>query len=154
MEMYEVDDMIPKSRLEKFLKAIITMEVDDLPVPLSRLEELYNCLATGEEPNVREPISRAEIFLLTAMGMWDDELPEPQSRAEVLLYMLATGESDLTNIKYPQSNYEILLAYLIQKGGILGDYELSDVLLCDESGNSIVDENDNYILLGRTRVKK
>ena len=29
MEMYEVDDIIPKSRLEKFLKAIITMEVDE-----------------------------------------------------------------------------------------------------------------------------
>ena len=39
------------SRLEKFIYAICSMDVTDLPVPLSRIEKLWNCLITGETPD-------------------------------------------------------------------------------------------------------
>lgn len=54
------------SRLEKFIYAICSMEVSDLPAPLSRIEILWNCLITGETPDF-EPESRNEIYL---MAMW------------------------------------------------------------------------------------
>ena len=39
------------SRLEKFIYAICSMDVNDLPVPLSRIEKLWNCLFTEEAPD-------------------------------------------------------------------------------------------------------
>ena len=49
------------SRLEKFIYAICSMDVSDLPVPLSRIEKLWNCLITGETPDF-EPLSRNEKY--------------------------------------------------------------------------------------------
>ena len=44
-----------KSRLEKFLYALYSLDSSDLPTPLSRIEELYKCLVTGDEAPTFEP---------------------------------------------------------------------------------------------------
>lgn len=41
--------LMSKSRLEKFLYALYSLDHSDLPIPRSRIEELYNCLVTGAE---------------------------------------------------------------------------------------------------------
>ena len=110
------------SRIEKFLFAICSLDSSDLPVPLSRIEELYNCLVTGDTPPTFEPSSRAEKFLMTCLGVYDiNKLPEPLSRSEVLLKKIATGDSNLDDVDNLQSKYEFLLAYIIQNGGIDSD---------------------------------
>ena len=62
-----------KSRLEKFLYALYSLDSSDLPTPLSRIEELYKCLVTGEEAPTFEPLSRVEKYLMAILGgfmMW------------------------------------------------------------------------------------
>lgn len=57
------------SRLEKYINAILSMEVSDLPAPLSR----------------------NETYLMAILGLYDiDNLPAPLSRVEKLLYEIAT----------------------------------------------------------------
>lgn len=57
------------SRLEKYINAILSMEVSDLPAPLSR----------------------NETYLMVILGLYDiDSLPAPLSRVEKLLYEIAT----------------------------------------------------------------
>ena len=104
-------------RLETFLYALCCLDYDNLPTPLSRIEEFANALITGEIPNI-EPQSRSEQFFLAILDGNIDNLPEPQSRSEVLLNKLAVGDFDLTNIDPIQSRYELLLAYLIKNGGV------------------------------------
>ena len=109
------------SRIEKFLFAICSLDSSDLPIPLSRIEELYNCLVTGDTPPTFDPLSRAEKFLMACLGAYDiNKLPEPLSRSEVLLKKIATGDSNLEDVDNLQSKYEFLLAYIIQNGGIGG----------------------------------
>ena len=112
------------SRLEKFIYAICSMEVSDLPVPLSRIEKLWNCLITGETPDF-EPLSRNEKYLMVMLDRYDiSNLPAPMSRGEKLLYKIAMGETDLSDIPGYLSRYEELLKYLIENGGISGgDFE-------------------------------
>ena len=104
-------------RLETFLYALCCLDYDNLPTPLSRIEEFANALITGEIPNI-EPQSRSEQFFLALLDGNIDNLPEPQSRSEVLLNKLAVGDFDLTNVDPIQSRYELLLAYLIKNGGV------------------------------------
>ena len=104
-------------RLETFLYALCCLDYDNLPTPLSRIEEFANALITGEIPNI-EPQSRSEQFFLAILDGNIDNLPEPQSRSEVLLNKLAVGDFDLTNVDPIQSRYELLLAYLIKNGGV------------------------------------
>ena len=104
-------------RLETFLYALCCLDYDNLPTPLSRIEEFANALITGEIPNI-EPQSRSEQFFLAILDGNIDNLPEPQSRSEVLLNKLALGDFDLTNVDPIQSRYELLLAYLIKNGGV------------------------------------
>ena len=112
------------SRLEKFIYAICSMEVSDLPVPLSRIEKLWNCLITGETPDF-EPLSRNEKYLMAMLDRYDiSNLPAPMSRGEKLLYKIAVGETDLSDVPGYLSRYEELLKYLIENGGISGgDFE-------------------------------
>ncbi|MDD6761634.1 MAG: hypothetical protein PUD99_09480 [Turicibacter sp.] len=112
------------SRLEKFIYAICSMDVTDLPVPLSRIEKLWNCLITGETPNF-EPLSRNEKYLMAMLDRYDiSNLPAPMSRGEKLLYKIAVGETDLSDVPGYLSRYEELLKYLIENGGISGgDFE-------------------------------
>ena len=112
------------SRLEKFIYAICSMDVSDLPVPLSRIETLWNCLITGETPNF-EPLSRNEKYLMAMLDCYDiSNLPAPMSRGEKLLYKIAVGETDLSDVPAYLSRYEELLKYLIENGGIGGgDFE-------------------------------
>ena len=104
-------------RLETFLYALCCLDYNNLPTPLSRIEEFANALITGEIPNI-EPQSRSEQFFLAILDGNIDNLPEPQSRSEVLLNKLAVGDFDLTNVDPIQSRYELLLAYLIKNGGV------------------------------------
>ena len=104
-------------RLETFLYALCCLDYDNIPTPLSRIEEFANALITGEIPNI-EPQSRSEQFFLAILDGNIDNLPEPQSRSEVLLNKLAVGDFDLTNVDPIQSRYELLLAYLIKNGGV------------------------------------
>ena len=112
------------SRLEKFIYAICSMDVSDLPVPLSRIETLWNCLITGETPDF-EPLSRNEKYLMAMLDRYDiSNLPAPMSRGEQLLYKIAVGETDLSDVPGYLSRYEELLKYLIENGGISGgDFE-------------------------------
>ena len=112
------------SRLEKFIYAICSMDVTDLPVPLSRIEKLWNCLITGETPDF-EPLSRNEKYLMAMLDRYDiSNLPAPMSRGEKLLYKIAIGETDLSDVPGYLSRYEELLKYLIENGGISGgDFE-------------------------------
>ena len=112
------------SRLEKFIYAICSMDVSDLPVPLSRIETLWNCLITGETPDF-EPLSRNEKYLMAMLDRYDiSNLPAPMSRGEKLLYKIAVGETDLSDVPDYLSRYEELLKYLIENGGISGgDFE-------------------------------
>lgn len=110
------------SRLEKFIYAICSMEVSDLPAPLSRIEILWNCLITGETPDF-EPQSRNEKYLMAMLGLYElENLPAPMSRGEKLLYKIAMGETDLSDIPAYLSRYEELLGYLAENGGV-GDFE-------------------------------
>lgn len=100
------------------------MDVSDLPVPLSRIEKLWNCLITGETPDF-EPLSRNEKYLMAMLDRYDiSNLPAPTSRGEKLLYKIAVGETDLSDVPGYLSRYEELLKYLIENGGISGgDFE-------------------------------
>lgn len=100
------------------------MDVTDLPVPLSRIETLWNCLITGETPDF-EPLSRNEKYLMAMLDRYDiSNLPAPMSRGEKLLYKIAVGETDLSDVPGYLSRYEELLKYLIENGGISGgDFE-------------------------------
>ena len=110
-----------KSRLEKFLYALYSLDSSDLPTPLSRIEELYKCLVTGEEAPTFEPISRVEKYLMAILGVYDvNELPNPISRVEVLIYKLATGDDNLDDVKSFLSEHEELLAEIIRNGGAGG----------------------------------
>ena len=113
------------SRIEKFLYAICALDFDDLPTPLSRIEELYKCLATGLPAPTFVPQSRVEKYLMAILGGYDaSALPAPQSRTEVLLNKILLGDTDLSNIEWLKSRYEFLLAYIAKSGEIssgLGD---------------------------------
>ena len=104
-------------RIEWFLYALCCLDYQNLPTPMSRIEEFANALITGEIPNI-EPQSRAEQFFLAILDGNVSNLPQPQSRSEVLLDKLARGEFDLSDVEPIQSHYELLLAYLIKNGGI------------------------------------
>lgn len=152
-------------RLEWFLYALCCLDYQNLPTPMSRIEEFANALITGEVPNI-EPQSRAEQFFLAILDGNVSDLPQPQSRSEVLLDKLARGEFDLSDVEPIQSRYELLLAYLIKNGGI-GNidyvlYEFSEAMKTmyntvekpfkslELSGNTLVNcvledtENDDY----------
>ena len=118
-----------KSRLEKFLYALYSLDSSDLPNPLSRIEDLYKCLVTGEEAPSFEPISRVEKYLMAILGVYNVELlPNPLSRVEVLLYKLATGYDNLDDIKSFLSEHEELLAEIIRNGGVGGNIDIEYVL--------------------------
>lgn len=104
-------------RIEWFLYALCCLDYQNLPTPMSRIEEFANALITGEIPNI-QPQSRAEQFFLAILDGNVSNLPQPQSRSEVLLDKLARGEFDLSDVEPIQSHYELLLAYLIKNGGI------------------------------------
>lgn len=152
-------------RIEWFLYALCCLDYQNLPTPMSRIEEFANALITGEIPNI-EPQSRAEQFFLAILDGNVSSLPQPQSRSEVLLDKLARGEFDLSDVEPIQSRYELLLAYLIKNGGI-GNidyvlYEFSEAMKTmyntvekpfkslELSGNTLVNcvledtENDDY----------
>ena len=152
-------------RVEWFLYALCCLDYQNLPTPMSRIEEFANALITGEVPNI-EPQSRAEQFFLAILDGNVSDLPQPQSRSEVLLDKLARGEFDLSDVEPIQSHYELLLAYLIKNGGI-GNidyvlYEFSEAMKTmyntvekpfkslELSGNTLVNcvledtENDDY----------
>ena len=121
--------LMSKSRLEKFLYALYSLDSSDLPTPLSRIEELYKCLVTGEEPPTFEPLSRVEKYLMAILGGYDvDSLPNPLSRVEVLLYKLATGDYNLDDVKSFLSEHEELLAEIIRNGGVGGNIDIEYVL--------------------------
>lgn len=152
-------------RIEWFLYALCCLDYQNLPTPMSRIEEFANALITGEIPNI-EPQSRAEQFFLAILDGNVSNLPQPQSRSEILLDKLARGEFDLSDVEPIQSSYELLLAYLIKNGGI-GNidyvlYEFSEAMKTmyntvekpfkslELSGNTLVNcvledtENDDY----------
>ena len=117
--LYEKE--IVRSRIEKFLYAICSLDTDDLPTPLSRIEELYNCLVTWEDIPTFTPLSRAEKFVMAMLGAYDVELlPTPISRSETLMKKIATGDNNLDDVDNLQSRYEFLLAYIIKAGGFNG----------------------------------
>ena len=121
--------LMSKSRLEKFLYALYSLDSSDLPTPLSRIEELYKCWVTGEEAPTFEPLSRVEKYLMAILGVYDvDSIPNPISRVEVLLYKLATGDDNLDDVEIFLSEHEELLAEIIRNGGVGGNIDIEYVL--------------------------
>lgn len=118
-----------KSRLEKFLYALYSLDSSDLPTPLSRIEELYKCWVTGDEVPTFKPLSRVEKYLMAILGGYDvNELPNPISRVEVLLHKLTIGDDNLDDIKSFLSEHEELLAEIIRNGGAGGNIDIEYVL--------------------------
>ena len=114
-------------RLEQFLYALCSLDYENLPMPMSRIEMFANALITNEVPDI-EPKSRSEQFFLAILTGNTDNLPEAKSRSEVLLRKIATNEYDLSDVEPIQSRYELLLAYLIQNNtlnisNLVGDIE-------------------------------
>ena len=129
--------LMSKSRLEKFLYALYSLDSSDLPNPLSRIEELYKCLVTGEEPPTFEPLSRVEKYLMAILGVYDtDSLPNPLSRVEVLLHKLAIGDDNLDDVISFLSEHEELLAEIIRNGGAGGNIDIEYVLYTLSTGYS------------------
>lgn len=121
--------LMSKSRLEKFLYALYSLDSSDLPNPLSRIEELYKCWVTGEEAPTFEPLSRVEKYLMAILGAYNvDELPNPLSRVEVLLHKLATGDDNLDDVESFLSEHEELLAEIIRNGGAGGNIDIEYIL--------------------------
>ena len=147
-----------KSRLEKFLYALYSLDSSDLPTPLSRIEELYKCLVTGEEAPTFEPISRVEKYLMAILGGYDvDSLPNPLSRVEVLLYKLAIGDDNLDDFKSFLSEHEELLAEIIRNGGVGGNIDIEYVLCTLSTGfnalyNTAEKPVKSAILKGQTLI--
>ena len=111
--------MTKDSRLERFLKALCSLDYSDLPTPLSRVEVLWSCLVTGETAPDFQPQSRTEKYLMTILGVYDlEDIPQPISRAEMLLYKLATGDTNVELEGGAKSRYEELLAEIVGKGEI------------------------------------
>lgn len=150
--------LMSKSRLEKFLYALYSLDSSDLPKPLSRIEELYKCLVTGEEPPTFEPLSRVEKYLMAILGVYDvNELPNPLSRVEVLLYKLAAGDDNLDDVKSFLSEHEELLAEIIRNGGVGGNIDIEYVLYTLSTGfntlyNTAEKPVKSAILKGQTLV--
>lgn len=146
------------SRIEKFLYAICALDFNDLPNPLSRIEELYKCLATGLPAPTFVPQSRVEKYLMAILGGYDtNALPAPQSRTEVLLNKILLGDTDLSDIEWLKSRYEFLLAYIAKSGETSSgpdvyyvDYSLDDALTT--LYNTIEHPVKNAILKGQTLV--
>ena len=125
--------IMSKSRLEKFLYALYTLNYDELPIPLSRLETLYNCLVTGEEPPSFTPLSRVEKYLMAILGVYDiGLLPKPLSRIEILLSKLVNDE-ELGEVDEFLSKHEELLAGIIQQGGLESGNFIEVLLSIDTS---------------------
>ena len=121
--------LMSKSRLEKFLYALYSLDSSDLPTPLSRIEELYNCWVTGVDGPTFKPLSRVEKYLMAILGTYDvDSLPNPLSRVEVLLHKLAIGDDNLDDVKSLLSEHEELLAEIIRNGGVGGNIDIEYVL--------------------------
>ena len=111
--------MTKDSRLERFLKALCSLDYSDLPTPLSRVEVLWSCLVTGETAPDFQPQSRTEKYLMSILGVYDLEgIPQPISKAEMLLYKLATGDTNVELGGGAKSRYEELLAEIVGKGEI------------------------------------
>ena len=150
---------IVRSRIEKFLYAICSLDNDDLPTPLSRIEEMYKCLVTGVDFITFTPLSRAEKFVMAMLGAYDVELlPTPISRSETLMKKIATGDTNLDDVDNLQSRYEFLLAYIIKAGGFnggSGDFYY-DLISLTSSFTTIYGTLDkpvkNAVLKGQTLV--
>lgn len=119
-----------KSRLEKFLYAICTLDQSDLPTPLSRLEMLlYYLIINGKisDDDLTSMVGYAKIGEAvihdTIMRDFSNSilLWEPLSRSEkYLMYIL--GVYDIEDLPEPKSRAEVLLYKLA-----VGDNDLSDI---------------------------
>ena len=150
--------MTKDSRLEKFLKALCSLDYSDLPTPLSRVEVLWNCLITGESTPDFQPQSRTEKYLMTILGVYDlEDIPKPISRAETLLYKLATGDTDVELEDGVKSRYELLLSEIVANGGVGDNVDFEYVTyVLSESFNTLYNTVDksvkSAILKGQTLV--
>ena len=150
--------MTKDSRLEKFLKALCSLDYSDLPTPLSRVEVLWNCLITGEATPDFQPQSRTEKYLMTILGVYDlEDIPKPISRAETLLYKLATGDTDVELEDGAKSRYELLLSEIVANGGVGDNVDFEYVThILTESFNTLYNTVEapvkSAILTGQTLV--
>ena len=150
--------MTKDSRLERFLKALCSLDYSDLPTPLSRVEVLWNCLITGEAAPDFQPQSRTEKYLMTILGVYDlEDIPKPISRVETLLYKLATGDTDVEMEGGAKSRYERLLSEIVANGGVGDNVDFEYVTyVLSESFNTLYNTVEkpvkSAILSGQTLV--
>ena len=143
-------------RIEWFLYSLCLLDYENLPTPMSRIEEFANALVTGEVPNI-EPQSRVEEYFLAILTGDVENLPEPESRVEVLLNKLARGEFDLSDVEPIQSRYELLIAYLIKNGGMNDVTYVLHEFLASETPYTMYNTQEkptkSAILKGSTKYK-
>ena len=150
--------MTKDSRLERFLKALCSLDYSDLPTPLSRVEVLWNCLITGEATPDFQPQSRTEKYLMSILGVYDlEDIPKPISRAETLLYKLATGDTDVELEDCVKSRYERLLSEIVANGGVGDNVDFEYVTyVLSESFNTLYNTDEapvkSAILKGQTLI--
>ena len=116
------------SRLEKFIYAIRSMEVSDLPAPQSR----------------------NELYLMAILGLYDiDNLPVPLSRIERLLYEIATtpiiDESDLL-FYLDGSNSENTTSVIKDLSGNGNDFVANNITLDATNGAIVFDGSSSYLI--------
>ena len=151
--------MTKDSRLERFLKALCSLDYSDLPTPLSRVEVLWNCLITGEAAPDFQPQSRTEKYLMTILGVYDlEDIPKPISRVETLLYKLATGDTDVEMEGGAKSRYERLLSEIVANGGVGDNVDFEYVTyVLSESFNTLYNTVEkpvkSAILKGSTKYR-
>ena len=131
-------------RIEWFLYSLCLLDYENLPTPMSRIEQFANALVTGEVPNI-EPQSRVEEYFLAILTGDVENLPEPESRVEVLLNKLARGEFDLSDVEPIQSRYELLIAYLIKNGGMNDVTYVLHEFLASETHYTMYNTQENLL---------
>lgn len=120
-----MDELIPISRIEKYLTAIGDKS-DDVPQPITRNEKYLYAIATGSSA-VPPPVTRNEIYL-SAIAMGGKDVPEPITRTEKYLYAIATGD-DKYGVPEPITRNERLLAKIsgVDVGGGGGETGGDDI---------------------------
>ena len=139
--------------LKLFLYALCCLDYENLPISLSRIEEIANALIANETLNIK-PQSKSEQFFLSILSGDISNLPEPQTKSEILLNELVKNEFSLSDVEPIQSRYELLIAYLIKKGGF-GNFEYILYEFMNESSllnNTIEAPFKSAILKGNTLV--
>ena len=145
-ELYAIiESLKPISRIEIILRHICGICDYPYPEPMSRIELFLDAIKNGETIDIK-PNSRNE-KILQAIILGQNININPLSRAEKILLKIANADENIDDLHQAQSRYELYLLYILVSGVLNDDFTFEDVILSDENGILLVDENENNILL-------